>query len=326
MRNPTTAIARLPLSYQRACAALARCDHVDECKRWGDQAAALASYARQAKDDALETLARRIRARALRRAGELLQQFNKGDGRPRKNASGAEGVSQRRAAALAGFSERQELTAIRLANMPAQAFEAAVERDRPATITELARPRLAVHFSSATGEHYTPPEFLAHVQAVFGDVPDLDPCSNDKQRPNVPARAHYTAADDGLQQPWFGRVFLNPPYGDGIDRWIAKLRAEWRRGDVSELIALLPARTDTQWFDTLTSDVDDFAVCFLQGRLTFVGQRDPAPFPSMAVYFGPHLLTFMEVFRPRGSLWARPPLDYFVNQDDADPQAEREDR
>jgi hypothetical protein len=178
------------------------------------------------------------------------------------------------------------------------------------------RPRLAVHFSSETLEHYTPAAFLELVNAVFGDIPDLDPCSNSTDAPNVPAHRHYTAGDDGLRQPWDGRVFLNPPYGREITaQWTEKIRYEWARGEVSELIALLPARTDTEWFDTLTADTDDAVICLLRGRLTFIGNQDPAPFPSMAIYFGPAHDRFAAVFAPEGSLWQRPsrPLQWFVN-------------
>lgn len=45
-----------------------------------DKAAALASYAKQADDDELEKHALRVRARAIRRCGELLQQIDKGRG------------------------------------------------------------------------------------------------------------------------------------------------------------------------------------------------------------------------------------------------------
>ncbi len=46
-------MARLPSSYEAAKRALAQCDAIDECKDWADKMAALASYARQAKDEDL---------------------------------------------------------------------------------------------------------------------------------------------------------------------------------------------------------------------------------------------------------------------------------
>ena len=64
-----------PANYESAKAALARRQRIEECKTWADKAAALASYAKQADDKTLHTLAVRIQARALRRAGGLLWDF-----------------------------------------------------------------------------------------------------------------------------------------------------------------------------------------------------------------------------------------------------------
>jgi hypothetical protein len=160
-----------------------------------------------------------------------------------------------------------------------------------------------VHFSSKTPEHYTPPEFLEAVCAVFDGIPDLDPCSDSSARPTVAARRHFTRQENGLMQPWAGRVYMNPPYGREIGKWIRKLRSEWQRGAMTDAIALLPARPDTAWFEALTLDTDDAVICFLRGRLRFVGQRSSAPFPSMAVYFGRRQAAFARVFEEWGSLW-----------------------
>ncbi len=132
--------ARLPDTYEAARRALAECSEIDECKEWADKAAALASYARQADDGELYKMARRIQGRAVRRAGELLQTFQTGPkgGRPSKNGRGAPTVSQRAAAKAAGMSKDQEVTAVRIANLPEGDFEAAVESDDPPTVTALA--------------------------------------------------------------------------------------------------------------------------------------------------------------------------------------------
>jgi hypothetical protein len=75
--TPAVIDARLPVSYETAQKALAECSRFDECKDWSDKAAALASYARQAKDNTLHNLALRIQARAQRRMGELLKGTSK---------------------------------------------------------------------------------------------------------------------------------------------------------------------------------------------------------------------------------------------------------
>jgi hypothetical protein len=138
---PDATTAPLPAVYEAAQKALAECSRVDECKTWSDKARALASYARQAKDDSLRVMAVRIQARAERRAGELLKQY------PSQSESNLvqhrqEGthlsVTRTRAAENAGLSEHQRKTALRIANIPEREFEGAVEGPKPPTITDLA--------------------------------------------------------------------------------------------------------------------------------------------------------------------------------------------
>ena len=106
---------------------------------------------------------------------------------------------------------------------------------------------------------------------------------------------------DGLAQPWHGKVFLNPPYGRGeIEPWIEKAVREVSEGRAEKVVALLPARTGTKWFqryvlegawkddnypDGYVNFCNPFTslVRFLPGRLTFEGAKDCAPFPSVIV-------------------------------------------
>jgi hypothetical protein len=132
--------ARLPQVYEAAKDALANCVAVDECVDWADKAAALASYARQANDLTLLHHAQRIQGRAVRRCGELLKAY---DGRPDNAERQKEGdhrlpPTRSDAAREAGLSEHQAKTAVRVANIPAQAFERAVESETPPTVTALA--------------------------------------------------------------------------------------------------------------------------------------------------------------------------------------------
>lgn len=77
-------------------------------------------------------------------------------------------------------------------------------------------------------------------------------------------------------------VYVNPPYGDALPLWSQKITAEARAG--LEIVALVPARTDTAWFNTLYSACSDLLLW--RGRLTFLGAKHPAPFPSAVFYFG----------------------------------------
>lgn len=161
--------------------------------------------------------------------------------------------------------------------------------------------RMAVHYSSESPEHYTPQLIIDATIACLGTI-DVDPCSNAKgEAATVPSALHFTSADDGLSQEWHGRIYMNPPYGREIERWVRKLVTEHEAGRVTEAIALLPARPDTQWFDLLR----DFAWCAIHGRLTFIGNHDPAPFPSAVFYLGENLGVFYRSFVHLGDIWQR---------------------
>jgi hypothetical protein len=138
---PVIADARLPATYEGAKVALSECSRIDECWSWADKAAALASYARQANDDSLLTLAQRIQGRAVRRAGELLKQIpdtNRGRPPTEIRDGGVRNLTRAEAAADAGLSERQKVTALRVASVDEAEFEAAIESEHPPTITEIA--------------------------------------------------------------------------------------------------------------------------------------------------------------------------------------------
>lgn len=109
-----------------------------------------------------------------------------------------------------------------------------------------------------THEWYTPPAIFELLR--FPDF-DLDPCSPGAGKSWVPAKNHFTKKDDGLKQPWTGRVWLNPPYGQQTPDWLAKLK---KHGNG---IALVFARTDTDWFHTIAKKAD--AIAFLIGRVKF---------------------------------------------------------
>ena len=159
--------------------------------------------------------------------------------------------------------------------------------------TELSRH--GVHFSSKSQEWYTPPEIIERVVKLFGSI-DLDPCSEMSEHPNVPAARYFTVKENGLEQVWDGKVYMNPPYGRGIGEWIEKLCTEYESGNVKEAVALLPVRPDTAWWRKLR----DYAICFIKGRLKFSRQKYSAPFPSCVAYFGSNIKTFNNIFSDMG--------------------------
>ncbi len=137
--------------------------------------------------------------------------------------------------------------------------------------------RLGVHFSSATPEWPTPQDLFDELSFVYGGF-SLDPCSTAQ---NAKCQNFFTKEQDGLRQSWTGKVFMNPPYGREIGRWVKKAWEESQKGAL--VVCLLPARVDTRWWH-------DYAkkghVHFIRGRLKFGDARNSAPFPSAIVTFG----------------------------------------
>ena len=100
-----------------------------------------------------------------------------------------------------------------------------------------------------------------HILDALGPF-DLDPCSAPDPDLWPTARRHYTLPTDGLSEPWEGRVWLNPPYGQRAWAWLDRL-ADHRHGT-----ALIFARTETAGFVEQVWQKAD-ALLFLHGRLYF---------------------------------------------------------
>lgn len=147
--------------------------------------------------------------------------------------------------------------------------------------------------SSASAEWYTPSALEQKIRAVVMDGHDLDkyrwsldPCADPNKR--IPADMHWTAEDDGLSRHLpnsIHSVFLNPPYGRGIERWVKRFNDHFINGSDKHTQAwLVPARTDTKWFWSLTHH--PCIVVLLNGRVKFEGPnntKNSAPFPSAIV-------------------------------------------
>lgn len=99
-----------------------------------------------------------------------------------------------------------------------------------------------------------------HIIQALGHF-DLDPCAPISP-PWRTATVQYDITHDGLKQPWFGRVWCNPPYGNETFTWMQKCASH------GNTIALIFARTETKGFHAEIWDKAD-AVFFFKGRLSF---------------------------------------------------------
>jgi len=161
------------------------------------------------------------------------------------------------------------------------------------TVNKIKNPVL---YSSNSDDWFTPFVIIDRVLKVIPTI-DIDPCSNTAK--TIPATFHFLKDDDGLSQPWYGTVYMNPPYGDEIKDWINKIVDEYSSGNLTEAVALVPSRTDTAWFRKLR----DYPRCFVWGRLKFGNNDTPAPFPSMAVYLGKNKEAFITAFEDIGDVY-----------------------
>ena len=171
-------------------------------------------------------------------------------------------------------------------------------------------------FSSAKKDWETPPALFDQLWHEYGPF-DLDPCCLPDQytaqrvlraggriflppdwEPDrdwgLDREGREAIAADGLTQRWNGRVYMNPPYGQAIRHWVEMAWAETYAGNAEIVVALLPSRTDTRWWQTYIMDgaqrlpAHSFhgqaaEVRFIRGRLTFVVAENAAPFPSVIV-------------------------------------------
>lgn len=91
----------------------------------------------------------------------------------------------------------------------------------------------------ASDEWYTP----ANVFEALGCWFDLDVAAPESKT-HVPVTYSFTQKHDGLNQPWDGFVWMNPPFGgrNGLIPWLDKFF------DHGNGIALVPDRTSAPWF------------------------------------------------------------------------------
>jgi ParB family transcriptional regulator, chromosome partitioning protein len=144
---------------------------------------------------------------------------------------------------------------------------------------------------------------------------DLDPASSDAQQAQatVKARQYFTIETNGLEQPWRGRVWLNPPYARGwIDLFVKKMVQAYQSGEMHTGIMLTNSATETKWWQTAASACD--ALCFRKGRVRFLKVVDGAlttggsspSHPHTLFYFGRDTARFVRVFGRFGLVFPAP--------------------
>jgi hypothetical protein len=159
--------------------------------------------------------------------------------------------------------------------------------------------------ASTENEWYTPAKYVEAAREVLGGI-DLDPASSNQANQTVQATRFYTVDEDGLHQPWSGRVWLNPPYGRLAGAFTGRLVLEYGAGEVGAAILLVNAHcTDTDWFQPLW----DYRLCFTDHRIDFDSagreKNTTSTHGSVFVYLGPDNEAFQKRFSEFGAVVKR---------------------
>jgi len=166
------------------------------------------------------------------------------------------------------------------------------------------RPRPHVMNNSKNDEWYTPKYIVDIARNIMGNI-DLDPASCFLANQIVNADKYYSLEDDGLQQKWFGRVWLNPPYSKmAIKRFSETFLEKYKMKEFDEGIILVNNATETRWFQTLLHSAS--CACLLKGRVRFYNdmlEQANSPLQGQCLlYFGINTLRFSEETSVVGSV------------------------
>jgi hypothetical protein len=161
------------------------------------------------------------------------------------------------------------------------------------------------HFDAGnTSEWYTPPRYIEAARATMGAI-DLDPASCATANLVVRAARYFDVATDGLRQPWYGRVYCNPPYSDYKGQaaaWAGQLLAEYLAGRVAQGVLLVNLSTAYQPAMQRIAKVG--MVCMVSERIKFmnvdgasVDRRKRSPTQANVIfYLGERRQAFAEHF------------------------------
>jgi phage N-6-adenine-methyltransferase len=152
------------------------------------------------------------------------------------------------------------------------------------------------HFTdSDVGDQWGTPSWLWEPLADALGGFDLDPAAGCE--PEHIAAERYTVEDDGLTTPWFGDVWVNPPYGRPHNRpWAERIAGQATRNEVDTVTALVPASVGTNWWQDNYAGADWYTVVDGRvdggnARVTFLDGGEAA---DNNASFGSLLLSFGE--------------------------------
>lgn len=270
-------------------------------------AEAAENYYRRAKDP--ERLYEAIEAKLTEQRNFVIwwdgQEHDKGGGNPYQDKNSRRRSATTVIAGEAGLPERYVIERWRRRLKDVNQFDKSLQatQERCRRACEAEKGSTEQKGASGTGENewYTPIEYIKRVRIVLGEI-DLDPASSEIAQMMIQAKRFFSIADDGLAQPWFGRIWLNPPYAQPfIAEFVTKLVKEFSLGNTEAAILLTHNYTDTSWFHEAAGMCD--AICFTRGRVKFISSTGEIAAPTQGqafFYFGDKSELFEKEFRDIG--------------------------
>ena len=167
--------------------------------------------------------------------------------------------------------------------------------------------RMAAHRKAARdmrpNEFYTPSHIIELARASMGGI-DLDPASCELANETVGATRFYDIKQDGLKRPWFGNIFLNPPYSRFGPPFVRKAVEEFKSARIKQAIILLNVNhIATHWFNDAMQV--EHLVCLPRKRINHTSPIHITSSPTSAsvlIGIGVDRERFIEHFGPLGRI------------------------
>jgi hypothetical protein len=228
-----------------------------------------------------------------------------------------EGMSTRAIGVVAGVSEGTVRNDLRteLASFPkpgAQNYAPAEEEPaQPPMITGRdgkEYPRAPKPETEPEGDFMTPTVIVDAAREAMGGI-DLDPASNLKANDVHKIPMYFDRSRSAFDHAWFGRVWLNPPFGDWAP-WFEQIIHYWDSQEMTQLCMLSPA---CAFATRLARPIMEraAAMILLSPTPKFSGNVQGGTgtnLPHMIMYFGPRVGEFVAAFGPFGAPFVAPKI------------------
>ena len=299
------------IGWNRIKAEIVSCKDIQIMGKMNYSLEAIQKWAKQSKQS-LETQNEiaEYRLRLNRKQGEWIEQNIPEEGAKGLIQNHLQATQNSRLTLADAGIDRNDSPKFRtLARIPEEKFQNYI-RESKENLTEittndacrLVRDTIALKWTGDQ-ESYTPLEYIEAARAVMGTI-DLDPASCDYAQQTVKAKVYFTKDDNGLDRPWLGNIFLNPPYNQpDISLFVNRLLSELKDGQ--QAILLTNNNTDTSWFHQAAAKAK--VICFTRGRINFHKGDGGLSSPTngqVFFYFGANGARFKNHFSAFGLLMA----------------------